>query len=170
MSAQNLLRLLLLLMLRTVLTTVWCRFGSWSLVIQLNFCSQGLVKIFKLKFRQDYEAEDFSLKSGQFFAADVWFRLRSLILVEILKLGLGALLNSGITRITSTVGMSILVPCLVSVLFKTRSRSLAWYILLILRIKTPQIDIHKSTEKLEKNHFPRGRLMWAILWRRDFFS
>ena len=92
MSAQNLLRLLLLLMLRTVLTTVWCRFGSWSLVIQLNFCSQGLVKIFKLKFRQDYEAEDFSLKSGQFFAADVWFRLRSLILVEILKLGLGALL------------------------------------------------------------------------------
>ena len=84
-----------------------------------------MVKIFKLKFRQDYEAEDFSLKSGQFFAADVWFRLRSLILVEILKLGLGALLNSGITRITSTVGMSILVPCLVSVLFKTRSRSLA---------------------------------------------
>ena len=40
MLTQNLLRLLLLLMvmLRNVLTTVWCKFGSWSLVIKLNFC------------------------------------------------------------------------------------------------------------------------------------
>ena len=41
MAAQNLLRLLLLLimMMRIVLATVCCRFGSWGLVIKLNFCS-----------------------------------------------------------------------------------------------------------------------------------
>ena len=64
MPTQNLLRLLLLLMLvmRVVLATVCCRFGSWGLVIKLNFSSdfehkEGLVKILKLKFRQDFEAE-----------------------------------------------------------------------------------------------------------------
>ena len=48
---QFLLRLLLL-MRRKLLTTVWCRFGSWSFVIKLNFCSdaRGLVKILQLKF------------------------------------------------------------------------------------------------------------------------
>ena len=37
----NFFRLLLLLKLmqRNVLMTVWCRFGSWSLVIKSNFCS-----------------------------------------------------------------------------------------------------------------------------------
>ena len=41
MATQNLLRLLLLLMLmmRIVSATVCCRFGSWGLVIKLNFCS-----------------------------------------------------------------------------------------------------------------------------------
>ena len=41
MATQNLLRLLLLLMLmmRIVPATVCCRFGSWGLVIKLNFCS-----------------------------------------------------------------------------------------------------------------------------------
>ena len=41
MATQNLLRLLLLLMLmmRIVWATVWWRFGSWGLVIKLNFCS-----------------------------------------------------------------------------------------------------------------------------------
>ena len=50
MATQNLLKLLLLwkgcwgcycclmLMLRNVLTIVWCRFGSWSLDIKSNFC------------------------------------------------------------------------------------------------------------------------------------
>ena len=33
------------------------------------------------------------LKFSQFFAADVWLRLRSLILVEILKLGLVKILK-----------------------------------------------------------------------------
>ena len=41
MPTQNLLRLLLLLilMMRIVLATVCCRFGSWRLVLKLHFCS-----------------------------------------------------------------------------------------------------------------------------------
>ena len=35
---SNLLRLLMLV-LRNLLTKVWCRCGSWSLVMKLNFCS-----------------------------------------------------------------------------------------------------------------------------------
>ena len=64
MLTQNLFMLLLLLMLilRIVLAKVCCRFGSWGLVIMLNFfffrfCAQGLVKILKLKFRQDLYGE-----------------------------------------------------------------------------------------------------------------
>ena len=64
---SNLLRLLLLLImkLRNVLTTVWCRFVSWSLVTKLNVCSdrltdrvQSLVKILKLRLKvgRDFEA------------------------------------------------------------------------------------------------------------------
>ena len=53
MPTQNLLMLLLLLMLvmRIVLATVCCRFGSWGLVIKLNFCSD-----FE-HFGQDFEVE-----------------------------------------------------------------------------------------------------------------
>ena len=51
---KRLLRLLLwlMLMLRNVLTIVWCRFGSWSLVIKSNFCPD-----FQHKFGQDFEIE-----------------------------------------------------------------------------------------------------------------
>ena len=62
MPTQNLFRLLLLmmLMLRNVLTIVWCRFGSWHLVIK-KFLSRlwapVLVKIMKLKLRRVFEAE-----------------------------------------------------------------------------------------------------------------
>ena len=73
-----------LIVMRIVLATVCCRFGNLGLVIKLNFCSDfehfwfwswSSGKILKLKF-------------GQYFAAEVWLRLRSLILVNILKLGL----------------------------------------------------------------------------------
>ena len=43
--------------------------------------AQGLIKVLKLKFRQDYEAEVDADAD-----ADAWLRLRSLILDEILKL------------------------------------------------------------------------------------
>ena len=71
MPTQNLLRLLLLLMLvmRIVLSTVCCRFGSWGLVKKLNFIETlgtRLVKILKLKLRQELKQE-----FGHFFSADV---------------------------------------------------------------------------------------------------
>ena len=44
----------------------------------------------KLKFRRDFEAED---QFGQYFAADARLRLRNLIAVEILKLGLVKILK-----------------------------------------------------------------------------
>ena len=54
---SNLLRLLLLLMLmmRNVLTTVWCRFGRWSLVLKLSFCSDFEHKV--SRFGQDFEVD-----------------------------------------------------------------------------------------------------------------
>ena len=63
MPTGNLFRflLLLILMMRIVLATLCCRFGSWGLVIKLNFCS------------------DFEHK--------VWSRFRSWSLVEILMFG-----------------------------------------------------------------------------------
>ena len=57
MPTQNLLRLLLLLMLmlRNVLTTIRCRFGSWSLVIKLSFCSDLEHKA--SRFGQDFKVD-----------------------------------------------------------------------------------------------------------------
>ena len=53
---------MLMLMMRNVLATACCRFGSEGLVIKLNFCSDFEHKILKLKFRQDLQ-----LKFGQLF-------------------------------------------------------------------------------------------------------
>ena len=79
MSTQNLMRLLLLLMfmMRIVLATVCCRFGSRGSVITLNFCSdfEHFVQDFDVKFRQD-------------FAAEVW-SVFCCCLVEVTKLNLG---------------------------------------------------------------------------------
>ena len=54
MLTQNLLFMLLLLMLvmRIVLATVCCRFGSLGLVKKLNFCS-----VLSTKFSKDFEVE-----------------------------------------------------------------------------------------------------------------
>ena len=71
MSTQNLLMLLLLLMLmmRIALSTICCRFRSGGLVIKVKL---GLVKILRLKLRQDLK-----LEFGQYFAADVLQRYLS---------------------------------------------------------------------------------------------
>ena len=102
MPTQNLLRLLLLLRLvmKIMLATVCCRFGSWGLVIKLNFCSNFehkvwsrfwswslvsillLVEVTKLILGQDSEA-----RFGQNFEAYVLWKVWCL--VEILKLVLG---------------------------------------------------------------------------------
>ena len=94
MPTQNLLRLLLLLMLmmRIVLATVCCRFGSWGLVIKLSFCSDFEHKVWS-RFWSWKSGEILNVKFGQYFAADVWLRLRSWILVKIMKLGLVKILS-----------------------------------------------------------------------------
>ena len=115
MTTQNLLRLLLLLMLmmRNVLTTVWCKFGRWSLVIKLSFCSDFEHKVsrFGQDFKVDVQArfwswslvivlllmlhvvmkfnlgQDSEARFGQDFEAQVLWR--GWCLVEILKMMLG---------------------------------------------------------------------------------
>ena len=67
MPTQN---LLLMLAMRIVLETVCCRFGSWGLVIKLNFCS-------------DFE------QFGQDFKAEVQARFWSWSLVSVLLLVFG---------------------------------------------------------------------------------
>ena len=81
MATQNLLKLLLLLMLmmRIVLATVYCRFGRWGLVIKqifFRYWSQGLIKIVNMKFKLDFEA-------------GVWFIFCIWCFVEVMKLNLG---------------------------------------------------------------------------------
>ena len=75
---SNLLRLLLLLMLmmRNVLTTVWCRFGRWSLVLKLSFCSDFEHKV--SRFGQDFEVD----VQARFWS---W----SLVIILLLMLGCG---------------------------------------------------------------------------------
>ena len=55
MTTQNLLKLLLLLMLRNVLIKVWCRFGRLSLVVKLSFRSDFEDKV--SRFGQDFEVD-----------------------------------------------------------------------------------------------------------------
>ena len=76
MPTQNLRLLLLpLLMMRIVIATVCCRFGSWGLIIKLNFCSDFEHKILS-RFWNWSSGEILKLKFAQYFAADVWLRLR----------------------------------------------------------------------------------------------
>ena len=75
---SNLLRLFLLfmLMMRNVLTTVWCRCGRWSLVIKLSFCSDFEHKV--SRFGQDFEVD----VQARFWS---W----SLVIILLLMLGCG---------------------------------------------------------------------------------
>ena len=88
MPTQNMLRwiLLLMLMMRIVLATVCCSFGSWGLFIKLSFCPDFEHKVWS-RFWNWSSGEILKLKFSQYFATDVWLRLQSWILVKILKLG-----------------------------------------------------------------------------------
>ena len=78
MATQNLLELFLLLrlMMRNVSTTVWCRFGMWTLVIKLSFCSDFEDKV--SRFVQDFEVD----VQARFWS---W----SLVIILLLMLGCG---------------------------------------------------------------------------------
>ena len=96
MPTQNLLRLLLLLvlMLSIMLATVCYWFGSWRLVLKLNFCSEfehkgwsrfwswSLFSILPLMFCRGYELESWSR-----FCNYVWSRFWSLSAMERLMFG-----------------------------------------------------------------------------------
>ena len=76
------------LVIRIVLATVCCRFGSWGLVIKLKFCSECQHNVWSWS-----SGEILKLKFGQHFAADVLKRWQIWILVNILKLGLVKILT-----------------------------------------------------------------------------
>ena len=69
----------LVLMMKIVLATVCCRFGSWGFVIKLNFWSDFQHKVWSGVWSWSSD-EILKLKFGQYFAADF---------VEILNLMLG---------------------------------------------------------------------------------
>ena len=97
MPTQNLLRLLLLLMLATriVLATICGRFGSWGLVIKLNFCSDFEHKVWS-RFRSWSKGEIWSWSLVSFFC---WCFVEVIwILVEILKLGLANIFKFNFSR------------------------------------------------------------------------
>ena len=54
----------LMLMLRNVLTTVWCKYGSWSLVIKLNFYPDFEHKVWS-RFLSWSSGESLKLKFGR---------------------------------------------------------------------------------------------------------
>ena len=58
-----------------------CRFWNWGVVMKLNFCSDIERKV---SSRFWSSSEILKLKFAQYFAADVWLRLQSWILVKIL--------------------------------------------------------------------------------------
>ena len=81
MPTQNLLRLLLLLMLivRIMLATVCYRFGSWCLILKLNFFQTSSSRVgqdFEVEVQQDFE-------TGACSAFCRW------CFVEVMKLNLG---------------------------------------------------------------------------------
>ena len=116
MPTQNLLRLLLLLMLimRIVLATVCCILGSWCLVIKPNFCLDFEHKVW-WRFWSWSSCKIFKLEFGQYFAADILQRLRSWILIEMLKLGLVNILNFKFSR-DGDVWLRFWSKCLVEIL------------------------------------------------------
>ena len=101
-------------MMRIVLATVWCILGSWSLVIKPNFCSDFEHKVCS-RFWCWSSGKIFKLEFGQYFAADVLQRLRSWILIKMLKLGLVNILNFKFSR-DGDVWLRFWSKCLVEIL------------------------------------------------------
>ena len=101
---------------------VWCRFGSWSLVIKSFFVQTSSTR-FGQNFevlRQDFEAE---------VAADPWLRLWRLFLVEILRLRLVKILKFKISR-NADIWLMFWSCCLVEIMKMKSNQDLfenLWY-------------------------------------------
>ena len=97
-----------------MLATVCYRFGSWCLVLKLNFCSDFEHKGWS-RFWSWSSGKILKLEFVQHFAADILQRLWSWILVEILKLGLDKILNFKFSR-DADVWLRFWSWCLVEIL------------------------------------------------------
>ena len=115
MPTQKLrLLLLLMLMLRNVLAIVWCRFGSWILVIRSNFCPDFEHRVWS-RFWSWSSDEILKLKFSQYIAADPWLRLWRLFLFKILMLALVNILNFKFSR-DADIWLGFWSECLVEIL------------------------------------------------------
>ena len=66
-----------MLMMRIVLATVCCRFGSWGLFIKLNFCSDfehNVWSNFKVEVQAKFEVEILKLMLGRDSEDEIWSR------------------------------------------------------------------------------------------------
>ena len=108
------LLLLLMFMMRIVFATVLCILGSWSLVIRPDFCSDFEHKVCS-RFWCWSSAKIFMLEFGHYFASDILQRLRSWILIEMLKLGSVNILNFKFSR-DGDVWLRFWSKCLVEIL------------------------------------------------------
>ena len=116
MTTQNLLKLFLMLtlMMRIVLATVCNRFGSLGMFLKLNFCSDFEHKVCS-RFWCWSSGKIFKLEFGHYFASDILQRLRSWILIEMLKLGSVNILNFKFSR-DGDVWLRFWSKCLVEIL------------------------------------------------------
>ena len=97
-------------MMRIMLATVCFRFVSWRLVITQNFCSDFEHKVWS-RFWSWCSGDILKLKFNQYFAADTWLILWSLILVKNLKLGLVKLKGKKYKKGISNDHNSLSQPC-----------------------------------------------------------
>ena len=154
--------------LRNVLTMVWCRFGSWSLVIKSFFVQTSSTR-FGQNFevlRQDFEAE---------VAADPWLRLWRLFLVEILRLRLVKILKFKISR-NADIWLMFWSCCLVEIM-KMKSnqdlfenlwydlKKLLWWAELNPRVRCAFGNVFKTGEVVHKlNNFTKNVTNFITLW------
>ena len=133
-----------MLMMRTLLATVCCIFGSWGLVIELNFGSDFEHKVWS-RFWSWSSGKIFELEFGQHFAAgnDI---------CRVMKLNLGC---DTLVSWTQPSGQLCLWQCCICIMLynkdkKGYNRRLIWYSYLVLGTrsaakfeKVPSTSLHR---------------------------
>ena len=132
-----------MLMMRTLLATVCCIFGSWGLVIELNFGSDFEHKVWS-RFWSWSSGKIFELEFGQHFAAgnDI---------CRVMKLNLGC---DTLVSWTQPSGQLCLWQCCICIMLynkdkKGYNRRLIWYSYLVLGTRSAaKFEKVPSTSKL----------------------
>ena len=141
-----------MLMMRTLLATVCCIFGSWGLVIELNFGSDFEHKVWS-RFWSWSSGKIFELEFGQHFAAgnDI---------CRVMKLNLGC---DTLVSWTQPSGQLCLWQCCICIMLynkdkKGYNRRLIWYSYLVLGTrsaakfeKVPSTSFDSSSFGILKN-------------------